>query len=341
MVRRIAYPLLLVTALCTLGAGIAAGIGWRLINEPLVIEGDSVWVTVPAGASLSRVMGSLAEEGILRYPRLVTSYARLRGDATRIHAGEYRLASGTTSAQLLRKLVTGQVYLHHLTIVEGWRFADLWAAVRSDPAIRMTSVDATTLMEQLGEPGLDPEGQFFPDTYSFARDTPDIELLRQAHEALRTKLAEVWDRREPGIVLQDPYQALILASIIEKETALPSERKLISGVFHRRLERGMRLQTDPTVIYGLGQGFDGNLRREDLARDTPYNTYTRAGLPPTPIALPGLAALDAAVMPDPGDALYFVATGEPDGSHHFSATLQEHNEAVAKYLERARSASEP
>ena len=325
-------------SLLMLSAGVgAATLAWRAILAPLAIEDEAAWLTVPPGASLSRVMRGLETQGILRHPKILTLYARLRGDATRIHAGEYRLARDTNSLELLDKLVSGQVYLHQLTIVEGWRFSDLLAVVRANPAIRGTSVDAAELMAELGDPGIDPEGQFFPDTYRFPRDTLDIELLRQAHEAMKSKLAAAWERRAPGIVLETPYEALILASIIEKETALASERPLISGVFHRRLEHGMRLQTDPTVIYGLGESFDGNLRREDLERDTPYNTYTRRGLPPTPIALPGMAALDAAVNPDSGDALYFVATGEPDGSHYFSSTLEEHNRAVALYLERMRS----
>lgn len=341
MARRVWIAAAAVVTFVIGATGVTAFAGWKLLHEPLVIEGDAAWLTVSSGASLSRVMQGLAQQGILRHPRVVTIYARLRGDATRIHAGEYRLPRDTSAVALLEKLVTGQVYLHQLTIVEGWRFADLLAATQANPAIRSTGIDGATLMAELGEPGVDPEGQFFPDTYRFERNTSDTEVLRQAHEAMKKRLAEAWSERAPGIILKNPYQALILASIIEKETALASERRLISGVFHRRLERGMRLQTDPTVIYGLGSKFDGNLRREDLARDTPYNTYTRAGLPPTPIALPGMASLEAAVMPDPGDALYFVATGEPDGSHYFSATLEEHNEAVARYLQRTRARGNP
>jgi UPF0755 protein len=189
-------------------------------------------------------------------------------------------------------------------------------------------------MAELGEPGVHPEGQFFPDTYFFPRGTTDLELLRTAHQAMRDHLAKAWDSRDPDAPLHGPYEALILASIIEKETALPAERKLISGVFQQRLKRGMRLQTDPTVIYGMGETFDGNLRRQDLEHDTPYNTYTRGGLPPTPIALPGNASLEAAVQPQATDALYFVATGRGDGSHTFSATLEEHERAVRDYVRR-------
>lgn len=192
-------------------------------------------------------------------------------------------------------------------------------------------------MARLGEAGTHPEGQFFPDTYRFPRGIADTEIYRQAHALMRARLAQAWAQRAEDVPLKNPYEALILASIIEKETALASERKAISGVFSRRLRRGMRLQTDPSVIYGLGADFDGNITRRDLVTDTPYNTYTRAGLPPTPIALPGAGALVAAVQPEAGDTLYFVATGLEDGSHYFSKTLEEHNIAVQRYLKTLRA----
>jgi UPF0755 protein len=237
-------------------------------------------------------------------------------------------------------LVRGQVLVYQLTVIEGWRYTELIAAVRAHPAVKAGTSDPTQVMAELGLPDLHPEGQFLPDTYVFPRGTTDLEVLRWAHDALVKKLEQAWSARSPDVALVDPYESLILASIIEKETALADERRRISGVFHQRLQRGMRLQTDPTVIYGLGDGFDGNLRRRDLARDTPYNTYTRGGLPPTPIALPGAAAIDAALDPEFDGSLYFVATGEPDRSHKFSATLAEHNEAVRQYLQRTREASE-
>jgi len=237
----------------------------------------------------------------------------------------------------LAKLVAGQVYLHQLTIVEGWRFTDLLKAVRAHPAIVASTFDGAAIMAALGEPGVHPEGQFFPDTYSFPKGTADVELLRLAHQALVTRLDAAWEARDPDTLLKTPYEALILASIIEKETALATERKLIAGVFYQRLRRNMRLQTDPTVIYGLGDAFDGNLRRQDLERDTPYNTYTRSGLPPTPIALPGAGSIEAAVAPEISDAVYFVATGRADGSHSFSATLEEHERAVRAYLRQLRT----
>jgi len=316
------------------GAAALAVLAWRSLHAELPIPAEGAWLEVATGTPLRRVTAELAQRNLLEHPLLLDVYARWRGHATRIRAGEYQLLPGLTPLSLVDKLVSGQVYLHQLTIVEGWRFADLLAAVRADTAIRAGSLGGPEIMAELGEPGVHPEGQFFPDTYFFPRGTTDLELLRTAHQAMLDHLAKAWDSRDPSSLLHDPYEALILASIIEKETALPSERKLISGVFQQRLKRGMRLQTDPTVIYGIGETFDGNLRRQDLERDTPYNTYTRAGLPPTPIALPGSASLEAAVQPQVTDALYFVASGRGDGSHTFSATLEEHDRAVRDYLKR-------
>ena len=231
---------------------------------------------------------------------------------------------------LLAKLVAGDVYLHQITIVEGSRFAELLAALRSHPAVEATDLDGPAIMTALGAPGVHPEGQFFPETYRFPYGTSDVDVLRVAHEALTSKLQAAWSNRSPDVLLKNDYEALILASIIEKETALATERRLIAGVFHERLRRNMRLQTDPTVIYGVGDAFDGNLRRQDLERDTPYNTYTRNGLPPTPIALPGAGSIEAAVSPEINGAIYFVATGRGDGSHYFSATLEEHERSRAR-----------
>src|SRR4051812_18234872 len=324
----------ILVGLIAVGAAAFADIAWRSLHAALPIPPEGAWLEVSTGTPLRRVTAELAQRRLLEHPLLLDVYARWRGDATRIRAGEYQLLPGLTPLSLVDKLVSGQVYLHQLTIVEGWRFADLLAAVQANTAIRAGSLDGAQIMAELGEPGVHPEGEFFPDTYFFPRGTTDIELLRTAHQAMRERLAKAWDGRDPGTQLRDAYEALILASIIEKETALPSERKLISGVFQQRLKRGMRLQTAPAVIYGIGETFDGNLRRQDLERDTPYNTYTRGGLPPTPIALPGNASLEAAVQPQATDALYFVATGRGDGSHAFSATLEEHDRAVRDYLKR-------
>jgi UPF0755 protein len=341
MVRRKVLRALLGTALLTVAAAVLAGwFVWRDLHTPLNLPPEGAWLEVAPGTPLFRVADELSERGIVRYPQLLRLHARLSGDGTRIRAGEYQLAPGLTPVTLLDRLVRGDVFLHSLTIVEGARFADMLAALRRHPAVTATDLTADDIMASLGKPDVHPEGQFFPDTYRFARGTTDFNLLRQAHAALERILTEAWDNRSDLSVLEHPYQALILASIIEKETGLASERRQISGVFHRRLQVGMRLQTDPTVIYGLGDDFQDRLRSADLTRDTPYNTYTRFGLPPTPIALSGRAAIEAAVNPEDGDVLYFVATGLPDGSHYFSATLEEHNRAVQRYLERRRSATQ-
>ena len=333
MSRRIAIFSL--AALTAVSLAIAA-LGWSALNTTMVVAEEGAVLDIPSGTPLASVANDLADRGLLEVPALLTLYARFTGDATRIRAGEYRILPDTSPRDLLRQLVEGEVVLHTLTVVEGWRFDEFLDALRAHPAIVAGNDDAATIMSKLGAEGVHPEGQFFPDTYSFPRGTSDLEILQQAHEALTEALETVWNQRLT-LVLDNAYEALILASIIEKETALGSERGQISGVFSRRLERGMRLETDPTVIYGLGDNFDGNIRSSDLATDTPYNTYRRFGLPPTPISLPGLASLRAAVEPEDGDAVFFVATGEPDGSHYFSATLEEHNQAVARYLERLRN----
>ncbi len=305
---------------------------WRSLHAPMDVPSEGAWLEVPRGAPLSAISAGIAERGFYAHPRWLTTYGRVTGDARRVQAGEYRIDADTTPAGLLAKLVAGEVFLHQLTVVEGWRFTEFLAALRAHPAIIAGNMSGAEIMTELGAPEVHPEGQFYPDTYRFPKGTPEIEVLRAAHAALQDRLDTAWQNRNPDTQLQTPYDALILASIIEKETALASERGLISGVFHQRLARGMRLQTDPTVIYGIGESFDGNLRSRDLATDTPYNTYTRSGLPPTPIALAGGPSLEAAVAPEITDALYFVATGRPDGSHYFSATLEEHDRAVRDYL---------
>jgi UPF0755 protein len=237
-------------------------------------------------------------------------------------------------------VVAGTVVQYQVTAIEGWTFRQFVDALATHPKLTHTLDDTSDadIMAALGHPEQHPEGRFFPDTYAFTKGTTDVAVLARAHAAMAQRLAAVWSGRDADLPISEPAQALTLASIIEKETARDDERRRIAGVFVRRLRRGMRLQTDPTVIYGLGEAFDGNLTRRDLRSDTPYNTYTRGGLPPTPIALPGQASLEAAVHPLEGDSLYFVATGEPDGSHYFSATLAEHQQAVNRYLARIRRA---
>jgi UPF0755 protein len=300
----------------------------------LALSGGEYRLDVVRGSSLGSVANTLTDDGVLSHPRVFTLIGRISGKAERIQAGEYALTPGLTPESLLEQLVDGRIILHSLTIVEGWTISDLVDAIQRHPAIEHTLQieNATQLTDLLELEYEHPEGLFFPDTYKFPRGTTDAELLRQAYDLMQQHLTHAWDNRQPGLLLTDPYEVLIMASIVERESALESERPEIAGVFLRRLEKGMRLQTDPTVIYGLGDSFDGNLTREHLKADTPYNTYRRKGLPPTPIALPSESALAATVNPTSGETLYFVATGRRDGSHYFTATLEEHNAAVARYL---------
>lgn len=300
-------------------------------NSPLQLPEQGLVYQLRPGTSVAALAGELVQQGVLDSPLYLRLLARQRGDAERIKAGEYRIVAGTTPAQLMDQLVLGKVVQYSLTLIEGWSFAQVRAALANEPALKQTlnGKSAAEILAQLGASESHPEGLFLPDTYVFIRGDSDINFLKRAYQAMKSYLAEEWNQRAEDLPLETPYQALILASIIEKETGKEEERPAIAGVFVRRLKRGMKLQTDPTVIYGLGDAFDGNLRRRDLRRDTPYNTYTRKGLPPTPIALPGREAVQAALHPQDGKSLYFVARG--DGSHAFSSTLNEHNRAVRKY----------
>nr|VFJ86426.1 MAG: UPF0755 protein [Candidatus Kentron sp. H]VFJ88299.1 MAG: UPF0755 protein [Candidatus Kentron sp. H]VFJ95515.1 MAG: UPF0755 protein [Candidatus Kentron sp. H] len=312
----------------------------RVLDSALSIGERPILLAVPPGMTLRGVARALSERGVISHPKHLVWEARWRGTATRIKAGEYELEPGLTTRGFLDKLVRGKVLQRTLTLVEGWNFARLMAAVRASEYLTHTLADDATdeaIMERLGFPGQHPEGRFYPDTYYFPRGTTDIDFLERAHATMARKLAEKWEQRAGGLPYRTPGQALVLASIIEKETGKPEERARIAGVFVRRLEQGMRLQSDPTVIYGMGASFTGNIRRADLTRPTPYNTYTRRGLPPTPIAMPGGAAIHAALHPAQGEALYFVAKG--DGSHEFSPTLARHNLAVARYQLRRRGES--
>lgn len=310
----------------------------RYLETPLPVK-EAMLYQIESGRGLGSVARDLDTQGFLPKPHWLILYARLTNKSALVQAGEYRIEQGETPRSLLEKFVRGQVFLHSLTVIEGWTFRQLLEEMAATPAVAhaANNIDLSDLVNTLGIAATTPEGWFFPDTYLFAAGTSEIDLLARGVEAMKRELSDSWAQRADDLKLQSEYEALILASIIEKETALETERPMIAGVFHRRLQKGMRLQTDPTVIYGLGESFDGDLRRQDMTRDTPYNTYTRFGLPPTPISLPGRASIDAAVNPAPGDALYFVATGEPDGSHYFSATLEEHNQAVQRYLRKIRS----
>ena len=335
--RKILIVAALVCVAAALGLGGAAYAGWRFLNDPMTLPASGQIIDVAPGTPLSSLARQLNQNGILERPRVFSLYARVKGDATRIKAGEYQLEAGLTPLDLMEKLIAGDVVLHAFTIVEGVRFSQMLAELQAHEAVVTDAETTEDVMAALGLPETHPEGQFLPDTYLFPQGTSDLDVLQQAHDALQTVLANLWAEKSDESVLQSSYEALILASIIEKETALGSERPLIAGVFNERLRVGMRLQTDPTVIYGMGEMFDGNLRRRDLETDTPYNTYTRNGLPPTPIALPGEDAIRAAVGPVSDGSLYFVATGLPDGSHKFSKTIEEHNAAVRAYLRQQRS----
>lgn len=308
-----------------------AGAGYGWLNQPFDLPTPTVDLSIEPGTSARDVAIAVTDAGVPVRPALLYWWFRLSGQSRQIKAGSYELDRATTPRSLLRKLVRGEESLRSITLVEGWTFRQVRDALRKAEQLKPVSQDLTadTLMAQLGKPGVAPEGRFFPDTYTYSKGSSDLAVLQRALRAMDKKLEAAWAQRDPGSPLQTPEQALILASIVEKETGAPGDRPQIAAVFSNRLRIGMRLQTDPTVIYGMGEAFDGNLRKVDLQTDTPWNTYTRVGLPPTPIAMPGKASLLAAVQPAPSKALYFVAKG--DGSSHFSATLDEHNRAVNKY----------
>ncbi len=298
-------------------------------------------IEVPAGANLQSVLRRLEKQGAVRDARAVHWYLRLHGEQPRVQAGTYEIPAHASPEEIIGLFVEGKVILEQLTVVEGSTFSDFVTLLEHEPDVRHTLAGETPgeIMTTLGHPGENPEGRFFPDTYRFAANTSDVAILEVAYQAMQRALGAAWSERAIGLPFDTPYQALILASMVEKEAALKSERARIAGVFAARLRKGMRLQSDPTVIYGLGPKYDGEIHTRDLLTDSPYNTYTRAGLPPTPIALPGRESLLAAVQPAETGELYFVATGLGDGAHQFSRTLQEHNLNVKTYLERLRSAA--
>jgi UPF0755 protein len=327
-----------VAALVVLGlAGLAAMLAFesanrRFADAELSGTGPGVAIVIPRGTSFDGIVARLTEAGHTDASRHHWYWLAARMDiARRLKAGEYALGPGTTPRDLLARMARGEVVQHRFTIVEGWTFRDLRAALGRDPVLVATieGRSEAEVMAQVGADGVPAEGRFLPDTYLFPRGTRDVDLLQRAYRAMDRALDAAWNERADDLPLADRDQLLVLASIVEKETGRIDERREVAGVFTRRLRIGMRLQTDPTVIYGLGAAFDGNLTRAHLMADTPWNTYTRSGLPPTPIAMPGRAALEAAANPRETDALYFVSRG--DGSHHFSATLDEHNAAVRRY----------
>lgn len=324
------FILLMVVAAC------AVGYLWvrtqQFADQPIEFAGGDKVLEVASGDGFTDVMRKLRGIGITQGSDLEWRVlARRMKVASRLQVGEYAITSGMSPRTILQRMHDGRVIQRKFTLIEGWSFRDLRAALLADERLRheIGGLNDSEIMQRLDRAGVHPEGRFLPETYLFTRSTSDLDILAQAAAAMDEALASAWSARAQGLPLQTPDELLTLASIVEKETGLASERPQIAGVFVRRLQVGMRLQTDPTVIYGIGSAYDGNIRRRDLETDTPYNTYTRDGLPPTPIAMPGADALAAAGNPAPGDALYFVARG--DGSHYFSASLAEHNAAVRKY----------
>ncbi len=298
---------------------------------PLAPAATAFEFAVRPGATLKGLSRQLADAGLLPDSQSLWLLGRITNQATGIQAGNYRLDKPVTPLALLKKMNDGDVIPISLTFVEGITFAEMRRQLEGANDIKVTlkGLSDIEVLKRIGATETHPEGLFFPDTYRFSAGASDLELLRKSYQAMQRRLADAWMQRNPDLPYASPYQALIMASIIEKETGRAEERPLIGSVFINRLKIPMRLQTDPTVIYGMGRGFDGNIRKRDLSTDTPYNTYTRDGLPPTPIAMPGGASLLAAVKPAQSDKLYFVGKG--DGSHYFSRSLEEHNRAVAKY----------
>ena len=312
--------------------GIAlGGAAYWWLHQPLDLGPEPLELAIEPGTKPRGVARDVVAAGVKTDARLLYAWFRVSGQDRAIKAGNYEIPPGTTPISLLQKLARGEEALRALTLVEGWNWRQVRQALAKEEQLKRDSATLTdeALMAQLGRPGVAPEGRFFPDTYTYAKGSSDIALLRRAMHAMDRRLEAAWAQRSADTPLKSADEALILASIVEKETGKASDRGQIAGVFVNRLRVGMLLQTDPTVIYGLGEKFDGNLRKRDLQTDTPWNTYTRPGLPPTPIAMPGKAALLAAVQPEATRALYFVAKG--DGSSHFSASLEEHNRAVNRY----------
>lgn len=332
MQGRALWRSLIVLVLLAVAGGVAYG--WmdyqRFVGTPLAVSPQTPSVDVAKGSSLRDVVGQLREQHVTEsrplYWRVLAEQLRVAG---RLHAGEYALTAGMTPRELLLNMAAGKVLQRNFTIVDGWNFRDLRQALAKADRLRQdgAGLDDAALMAKIGAPGEMPEGRFLPETYAYVKGDSDLDILRRAHAAMARMLDTLWARRDKDVPLATPYDALILASIVEKETGRADERARIAGVFVRRLQEHMLLQTDPTVIYGMGESYTGNIHKSDLTTDTPYNTYTRAGLPPTPIAMAGKPAIEAALHPAPGAELYFVARG--DGTHVFSSTLDEHNRNVA------------
>jgi len=334
--------LMILLGLMLVGAAVAAMIVNQRVDAfmqlPLAVPEEGMAFDIPVGSSFASVSGKMVGSGMILDDQWLRLYVRWHGKGGAIQAGDYFVSPGATPMSLLEQFTNGSVRLYAFTIVEGWNHREVLQALHSNEAVTatMTKEDWPALLGQVGADVTSPEGLFLPETYRFPLNTTDRALLIQGFELMQEALTEEWAGRSTDTPVKSAYEALILASIVEKETARADERPKIAGVFARRISKRMRLQTDPTVIYGIGPAFDGNLTRKHLTTDTAYNTYTRHGLPPTPIAMPGRAAINAVLNPAPGTALYFVATGLGDGSHKFSTTKAEHDAAVSEYLARLR-----
>lgn len=300
-------------------------------KQPIMLEGEPLPFSITPGNGVAAASQEIARAGVPVNAFLFSTLARVTGKASRIKAGSYELKPGTSPRALVDQLVRGEFAQESLTIIEGWTFRQMRQAIAASKSLKHDTdhLSDSELMARISTEFKSPEGLFFPDTYLFAKGSSDLQIYKQAHELLMNRLAAAWEKRDASLPYKTPYEALIMASIVEKETGQKSERSMIAGVFVNRLKQGMMLQTDPTVIYGMGSNYAGNIRKKDLETDTPYNTYTRSGLPPTPIALPGVQSLAAALGPAKTNALYFVSRG--DGTSKFSDNLSDHNKAVNQY----------
>ena len=325
---------LLLVALAATVAAVSLATSW--LNRPLVLDGETAEFSVEPGKTSREIADGWVRAGVQTSPFLLYQWFRWSGRARQIRAGSYEIGAGTTPIRLLDKMVRGDETLAVVRFIEGWTFRQIRAELARADGLKptITTMSDADVMTALGAPGMSPEGRFHPDTYAYSKGSTDVALLKRAYRAMAKRLAEAWQERDPATPLQSADEALTLASIVEKETGVASDRGRVAGVLVNRLRIGMPLQTDPTVIYGLGAAFDGNLHKRDLLTDGPYNSYTRAGLPPTPIAVPGRASLLAAVRPEQTKALYFVSRG--DGSSEFSETLADHNRAVNRYQRNAK-----
>lgn len=330
MLKKLLIACVCVAVLASAGTGLWVWHGLQGLEKPVTLD-EPVLFNVPQGATFTDVVQKLEAQGLVRQSLWLRLYARLNPEQTRIKAGDYEFLDGMSPKAMVGLMVSGDIKHWYVQFIEGWTFQDMRQTLARSERLQHVTREWTNaqIMSALGAEGEHPEGRFFPDTYAFTSDETDLDILKRAFSKMETVLAEEWAAREQGLPYDNPYEALIMASIVERETGAPGERDQVAGVFVRRLQKGMRLQTDPTVIYGMGDSYKGKIGRQDLRTHTPYNTYRIDGLPPTPIALPGRDAIHAALHPDDGDALYFVARG--DGSHKFSRTLSEHQKAVREF----------